>query len=124
MSMRARLVTTEHGQYESAEFDGQNRSGIAPFEAMVVVLPDAAKEKVGNLYMPNETRKATAQGAITGIVVAVGPDVSPKGPAVGDHVIYHRYTGQLIMGLDSKNYRIMNNNTIAGKILADEGKRP
>lgn len=134
-----RLVTTEHGRYESQPFDGINRSGIKnPLGDRIVVLPDEAAKTIGSkglLIATNDTRDTHSLGAVTGTIIAIGDDAwrwdstrtkafAGERPKPGDRVIFNRYSGQVLLGLDGKNYRIMSESTIGGILDDKEGTTP
>lgn len=116
--MKPRLVETEHGQYEPAPFDGKNASGLVPLDDKVCVLPDNPLEKIGSIFVTKDTQNITALGAITGTVYAVGEEA--KGIKPGDRVVFNRYSGQVIKGLDGKQYRIMSKANIGGLMLLED----
>lgn len=120
--MKARMVTTEHGRYDAAEWDGTNRSGIkTPLGDRVVVLPDEAAStigKTGKILVTTDTQNTHSLGAVTGTIIAVGAgawsDLAEARPQPGDRVIFNRYAGQVMLGLDGKNYRVMSEVNIGG----------
>ena len=120
--MKQRLVTTEHGQYVPAPYGGSNVSGIMPLEDKVTVLPDEAQEKIGSIFISPDQQSRTGLGAVTGTVYAVGRDVEQL--KAGDRVVFNRYAGQVIRGLDGKDYRIMSLSNIGGllEIEVDHGE--
>ena len=69
---------------------------IQPLEDRVVVMPDDESEEMrGGLYIPDTAKEKPTQGK----VIAVGPGRVEKGErvpmdlAVGDKVIYGKYSG-------------------------------
>jgi chaperonin GroES len=70
--------------------------GIQPLEDRVVIMPNEdAEEMRGGLYIPDTAKEKPTQGE----VIAVGPGRVEKGDrvpmdlAVGDKVIYGKYSG-------------------------------
>jgi chaperonin GroES len=72
------------------------KAAIQPLEDRVVIMPnDDAEEMRGGLYIPDTAKEKPTQGE----VIAVGPGRVEKGDripmevAVGDKVIYGKYSG-------------------------------
>jgi chaperonin GroES len=72
------------------------KAAIQPLEDRVVIMPnDDAEEMRGGLYIPDTAKEKPTQGE----VIAVGPgrieegDRVPMDVAVGDKVIYGKYSG-------------------------------
>jgi chaperonin GroES len=72
------------------------KAAIQPLEDRVVIMPnDDAEEMRGGLYIPDTAKEKPTQGE----VIAVGPGRVEKGEripmevAVGDKVIYGKYSG-------------------------------
>lgn len=74
----------------------KTKVGIKPLEDRVVIMPsDEAETMRGGLYIPDTAKEKPTQGE----VIAVGPGRMDKGVrvpmdlAVGDKVIYGKYSG-------------------------------
>lgn len=132
--MQPRMLKSSIGQYVKAEWSGVNTSGIYPLGEELLVLPDKPHEKTaGGIITTTTTQEVQAAGAMTGIVVAVGEDAFQwnrtrtkpsmgQKPKSGDHIIFQRYAGQLHMGLDGVEYRILSDMSVAGMYLEPESK--
>lgn len=97
-----------------------NESGIEPLEFKVLIRPKKVEEKTeGGIYLPDETRDRDKHAVMRGQLVAVGeiaftePDWLQK-PKIGDWVIYDRYAGATVEGIDGETYRLMNDKEIGG----------
>ncbi len=68
----------------------QKVSEITLLDDRVLIKPDAAKEKVGSLFIPDQSKEKPVRG----LVVAVGsvPDRELE-VKVGDYVLYGKYGG-------------------------------
>jgi chaperonin GroES len=126
--MKERILKTHHGQYELAEWNGTNESGYEPVCDKVLVLPDKVMEKTkGGILMPDVTGDQQQVAAVTGIVVAVGPQafaydsdrlVKWEGwrPQPGDRIAFQRYAGDEYPGLDGQTYRIMQDRSVGARV--------
>lgn len=96
-----------------------NPSGITPDEFKVLIAPKEAAEKIGSLYIPEETKEKEKFAATEGVIVAVSPLAflyvteeeraqynAPK-RQVGDRVIYTKYGGVRVRGRDGKDYLLI-----------------
>jgi len=110
-----------------------NKSGITPYEFKVLIYPDRVAEKIGFILLSDEERQRRQWAQTRGTLVAVGggafkdwPDVAT--PTVGSHVIFDRYAGLLVDGLDDKEYRLCNDKEVAASVgMSDhvpEGRTP
>ncbi|MEZ4585781.1 MAG: co-chaperone GroES [Gemmatimonadales bacterium] len=91
---------------------------ITPLEDRVVVRPDEETETMrGGLYIPDTAKEKPTQG----VVVAVGPGRIEKGDrvpmevAVGDKVLYGKYSGTNIT-LDGEEVVIIKASDILAKL--------
>ena len=123
--LRDRLLTTQHGQYEWASFDGVNRSGLMPLCDKVLVLCDGAAPKTsGGIILPDDAKEKTSLSATTGVIIACGPQAfaydshrmvhweGPR-PEPGQRIYYQTYAGFEYFGQDGRLYRIMEDRSIA-----------
>jgi len=105
-----------------------NPSGISPTEYKVVVLPNEVGEKIGNVFVPQETQERHQFAVQEGVIIAVSPlaftyasaeewgRVNASPPKVGDTVIYAKFAGLVRKGSDGKSYRIINDKDIVGAL--------
>ena len=122
-----------------------NKSGIYPVGKHVLVFPDEIKaETKGGILIPETEITRHQQAVSTGLVVAMGEDAYTHGVTdiyraidgvlklverhvdrtvsqyakVGDRVVFSKFSGKEIPGMDGKEYRLMNDTDIS--CLADE----
>jgi chaperonin GroES len=119
------VLTTQYGMYELAAFDGVNRSGLQPLCDKVLVLCDeATTETEGGIIITDQSQEKTTLAAITGVLIACGPQafaydshrlVHWEGdrPKPGNRVYFQRYAGFEYWGRDGRMYRIMEDRQIA-----------
>lgn len=104
------------------------KHGLEPLEYKVIVRPVEEKGYVefkggGKLWKPDETKERDQHAAMEGTVVAVSAlaftyEEWPKDavpPAVGDVVIFARYSGVFVKGNDGVEYRIMNDKDVIAR---------
>ena len=132
-SLKPRLLDRDHMTFELATFDGENRSGFEPFQKNVLVLPDMPLDKTsGDVYLPDDLVTRAAMSAESGVIVECGPEAfclnsdgshwkSTK-PAPGDRVIFEKYAGVPITGVDGKKYRLMSDSCIGARYRLTESK--
>ena len=94
-----------------------NGSGIWPVGYRVLVKPDPIEETTkGGIIIAETIRDAHGQAQTTGTLVAAGPDAwrefLGKWAKVGDKVVYAKYGGLVIAGLDGAEYRLLNDEQI------------
>lgn len=85
---------------------------------LLIAIPKM-EEKKGNIYLPDQHRKAEETASICGMVVAVGPDAYlddtkfPNGAwcAEGDWVIFRSYSGTRLK-VEGVEYRLINDDTV------------
>lgn len=123
--LRDRLLTTQHGQYEWATYDGVNRSGLMPLCDKVLVLCDGAAPKTsGGIILTDDSQEKTGLSATTGVIIATGPQAfaydshrlvhwEGERPAPGNRVYFQKYAGFEYYGQDGRLYRIMEDRSIA-----------
>ena len=131
--LASRLLTTQFGQYLTARFDGVNRSGWQPLCDKVLVMCDEAAElSSGGIEFTDTTKEQTGFAAITGVLIAAGPQAfaydshrlvlwEGERPKAGHRVTFRKYAGQEYVGRDGLKYRIMEDRQIdAIEILVPE----
>jgi len=123
----------------------ENRSGIEPLGRRVLVKPDEIERKTaGGIALPDNHLERHEQAISTGWLVAVGGDAWIHGvedvyrlmdgemklaetrvdrrkseyPEVGSRVVFAKFQGKDIPGLDGEKYRLLNDEDITA--LADE----
>lgn len=123
--LRDRMVLTQHGQYQWAKWDGVNRSGLMPLCDKVLVLCDQVSPTTsGGIILPDEVKEKTGLAAMTGVVVAAGPQAfaydshrlvhwEGERPQAGARVWFQKYAGLEYTGHDGLLYRIMEDRVIA-----------
>jgi chaperonin GroES len=101
-----------------------NTSGIYPVEYKVLVKPEEVEAKsAGGLFIPDSVKDKEKFARERGTLVAIGaiafsdPDWLDY-PRVGDKVLYDRYAGSAVKGVDGVDYRLINDKEI-GAILRD-----
>ena len=88
--------------------------GLRPSEFNVLILPETVEEKTqGGIILPTAAKDAKESAGQRGRLVAVSPvafDFASFGegdkPAPGDVVIYAKFAGVVVKGLDGRDYRI------------------
>lgn len=99
--------------------------GLEPMEYNVVVAPAVMPEKLGSLFIPDESRDMIGMGLQVGRIIAQSPlahgyDTWPdpsKKPQVGDIVWFGRFAGGEFEGRDGrKGYRILKDKDIGAVI--------
>lgn len=95
----------------------KNTSGIRPINLNVLVLPDPVEEKKGSLYLADETREKEKWAQVKGTIVAKCEDAfaeTKHPPKVGDRCMFARHNGNVVMGGDGKEYRLLKDIDITG----------
>jgi co-chaperonin GroES (HSP10) len=121
--MQQRLLKTQLAEYVPILWDGNNRSGWAPVNEKVLVLPDKASDRIGSILVDDTTKDRHELAAESGIIIAMGDTafkwttdrVRPwegDKPKVGDRIAMERYAGQLVTGDDGEVYRLMEDRCI------------
>lgn len=112
------LHKTMRGQYEPAQWTGENLSGMRPIYNMVVVKPDKPATKIGSIHITDQSIETQQYAAETGVVVAVsdgafivnaqtGQTFTGTPPKPGDRVGFERYCGAQQLGKDGELYFFM-----------------
>jgi chaperonin GroES len=102
-----------------------NVSGIHPVGQRILVLPMELEEKtVSGIILSTKGQKEREDMAnTTGVVIELGEDsfsdFSKPWCAVGDRVIFAKYSGLLYLGKDDRKYRVINDTDITGTLDAD-----
>lgn len=103
-----------------------NKSGFNPLDLRVLVLPDKVKEKTdGGVWLPDQTKEADTWAQAKGTLVAVGENAWEEAcargphfvrPQPGDRVLFGKYAGHTIEGVDGEKYRIMNDEDVVARL--------
>ena len=102
----------------------KNPSGIRPTEYKVLVSPIKVDEKTkGGIILPDETKERDQFAQMQGILVAMSPlaftyaDKDEWGdaekPKPGDKVMFARYAGAAVKGMDGADYRIISDKDVS-----------
>lgn len=94
-----------------------NTSGIRPINLNVLVLPDPAEEKIGNLWKPETVRDKDQHAQTRGTIVALCDDAFKEmadRPSPGARVTFARYNGSVVKGADGQDYRLLKDIDITG----------
>lgn len=129
--MRERFISTEHAEYQAADWDG-TPPPFKPLRDNVVVLLDQMFEKSsGGVWFAEATKDQNNRAAETGIIVALGPDAflynmdrtrkysDEDRPKIGDRVSFGKYSGQFRMR-NGVSYAIMSDTCIGCTEEPDE----
>ncbi len=103
-------------------------SKIKPTEYKVLIEPSKVDEKTkGGIIIPDERKDRDQFAQMEGTLVAVSPlafsyaDEATWGdaekPKPGDKVMFAKYAGAAVKGMDGKDYRLVNDKDI-GAVLA------
>jgi chaperonin GroES len=101
-----------------------NPSGIKPTEYKVLVQPIKVDEKTkGGIILPDETKERDQFAQMQGRLVAVSPLAftyageedwgDAEKPKPGDKVMFARYAGAAVKGMDGADYRIINDKDVS-----------
>lgn len=97
----------------------ENYNGISPTGYRVLIEPDQIPEEVtaSGIVIPLADREKHQQAQTTGVIRAIGPaawqDKTEGAWAdIGDRVVYDKYTGLAIAGLDGTEYRLVNDTQV------------
>ena len=102
-----------------------NPSGIRPTEFKVLIRPKTVEEKTaGGIIIPEQAKEREQFAQMEGEIMAVAPlafsyaewpEDSPP-PQVGDRVLFAKYGGATVTGLDRTEYRLVNDKDIGAII--------
>lgn len=99
-----------------------NPSGIQPIEHKVLIDPIPVEAKIGNIFIPDESKEREGYAQMKGRIVAASKfafDYAEYGedkPQPGDLVLFAKYAGVIVRGSDGKEYRLVNDQDIAAII--------
>ena len=124
--MNPKVLKQVHAEFTPARYNGVNTSGWQPIGDYVLVRPDTVASKTtGGIEMPDDIVERLELAAITGVIVECGDEAfkwnadrtrpfDGRKPKAGDRVIFEKYAGKPILGVDEANYRIMDDKAIGG----------
>jgi co-chaperonin GroES (HSP10) len=96
--------------------------GIKPSEYNVLIIPEDTEEvTAGGIILATSTKEMNDISTMRGRLVAVSPHAFsyssdwPEGsmPEVGQAVLFAKYAGTLVKGLDGKEYRLCKDKDVA-----------
>lgn len=100
----------------------KNESGIKPTEYKVLISPVKVEEKTkGGIFLPDEHKDREQFAQMEGVLIAVSPlaftysdewGMTPT-PQPGDKVLFAKFAGANVKGMDGKDYRIVNDRDVA-----------
>ena len=110
-----------------------NLSGIRPWEYKIIVLPDEVDEKSrGGVLYDEKTRDQMQRGICKGTLVDMSrlafnydadmQTVIPveERPTIGMRILFAKYAGAEIEGVDRRKYRIMNDKDAMGEVVLED----
>lgn len=118
------IETTQYGSYVLAPWTGTNTAGFRPVCDRVLVLPDQAMDMTaGGIIIPDMVQDTLGAAAMTGILVAIGPQAfaydserlvrwEGERPQPGTRVWFQKFAGQEYQGRDGLLYRCMQDKLI------------
>lgn len=124
--MQSKVLKQVHAEFTPAIYNGVNTSGWFPIGDYVLVRPDTVANKTsGNVELPDDIVERLELAAITGVIVECGDQAfkwnadrtrpfEGRKPKEGDRVIFEKYAGKPILGVDGAHYRIMDDKAIGG----------
>lgn len=108
-----------------------NHSGIQPIDLRVLVLPDPVEVKTaGGIILPDQHKDREKYAMQHGTLIAVGENAWEEAssrsaefakPRPGDRVLISKYGGVVLTGKDGKEYRMMNDDDVIGRVIDGAG---
>lgn len=101
-----------------------NKSGIHPSGDRVLIKPDKIEEKTkGGIVIAHTIAEQHMMAQTSGVLVATGPDCwsdyKQSFAGIGDRVMFAKYGGQVVIGKDGQEYRVLNDIDITA--IIEEG---
>lgn len=96
-----------------------NESGILPVNCNVLVKPDEVAEKIGSIYISDDTRDRDKHAQTQGTIVALCADAfheMSSRPVAGQRVCFARYSGAMVKGNDGADYRLLKDIDVTGLV--------
>lgn len=99
-----------------------NTSGIKPIGEQILIFPNPVEQttETGIQLMTDVQLEREELGQTEGVVVALGSKVGEVEFAPGDTVIFNKYSGLLMDGLDEQRYRLIDQKDIRGVFKENE----
>lgn len=100
----------------------KNESGIHPIEYKVLIRATDVGDKIGNVFIPQESQERKQFAQMEGKLIAASPkafsyedwgDDRDALPKPGDRVLFAKYAGANVRGKDGVEYRLVNDKDIA-----------
>ena len=95
-----------------------NAAGIVPMEFKVLIRPEPVEEVTkGGIVIPDSLKEKNKYATDKGTLLAVGAIAFTEPswlecPQFGDTVLFDRYAGGLVKGVDGEEYRLINDKEI------------
>jgi chaperonin GroES len=123
--MQPKILSVRKAEYLPAPFFGKNESGFEPIGDRVLVRPDIAASSSGGIELPDDIVDRAQLSASSGVLVALGDDAfkwsfdrtrpfAGVKPEVGSRVCFEKYAGQVILGDDGIEYRLIDDKCVGG----------
>lgn len=102
-----------------------NPTGIHPTEFKVLILPDAVEEKIGSIYVPEDTKTKETYATTKGVIIAVShlaftyateAEWGDHKPKPGDRVLFAKYAGARHKARDGRDYLLINDKDVLATI--------
>lgn len=103
-----------------------NPSGIQPLDLRVLVLPDPVEERTsGGIILPGQHTEREKYAMQFGTLIAVGENAWEEAaarsdkferPQPGARIVISKYGGVVLTGKDGKEYRLMNDEDVIGRV--------
>jgi len=106
-----------------------NSSGIYPTKHNVLLKPKSAEEiTAGGVIIPEMTKEKEKYATTEGMIIAVSPfafsyadpeeweAVGAEKPGPGQRVIYAKYAGSRVKGLDGEEYLMINDEDVCATV--------
>lgn len=116
--MQKRQLDSPHLRFQTPE--GERKPGVRPTKYRALVLPDIVNDLTeGGIALPGSAAEKAENGQTEGEFISAGGkafnDWKPEEiPAKGQRVVFERYAGQMLVGDDGLEYRMMNDDQIVG----------
>lgn len=101
-----------------------NPSGIRPMEYQVLIAPEKVSEQTkGGLYIPQERQEKDQYAVTRGTVLDMSPvafsfveNAEAVTPQIGDIVVFAKYQGFQVQGVDGEDYWLMSDKSILAAV--------
>lgn len=100
--------------------------GFRAVEFNCIVQEDKVNDKVGSIYIPDQTKEIDQHAMTTGTLMSVAPtaftyELWPQDrvheiPKIGDKVLYAKYAGTVVKSKDGIEYRVIKDKDILAVI--------